>query len=175
MTEKRFDAVEHGNHIIYRENGQNMWRNKVHVRLNELYDENQELKEVIDSRDNEISELGKQRNYLIDENKVLQLKIKRLEQVKPIKKYSEKHRSGGFKMNENKRYMNIAKDDSLIIQDNMLHCVFVDDEIVEVLNEKEAFMLHYEKRLSELQMEIAKLKGKTNVKVGNLQPMGDVK
>ena len=74
-----------------------------------------------------------------------------------------------------KRYENVAKDDRVVIQDNMLHCVFVDcDDIVEVLNEKEAFMLHYEKRLSELQREIAKLKGKTNVPTGNLQPTGDV-
>ena len=51
MTEnKRFDAVEYGNQIIYRENGQNMWRNKVHVRLNELYDENQEVFNSIDNR-----------------------------------------------------------------------------------------------------------------------------
>lgn len=82
--------------------------------------------------------------------------------------------SYGKRMTENKRYENVAKDDSVVIQDNMLHCVFVDcDEIVEVLNEKEAFMLHYEKRLSELQREIAKLKGKTNVPTGNLQPTGD--
>lgn len=47
---KRFDAVEYGNHIIYRENGQNMWSNKVHVRLNELYDENQEVFDSIDNR-----------------------------------------------------------------------------------------------------------------------------
>ena len=46
MNEKRFDAVEYGHTIIYRENGVNMWRNKVHVRLNELYDENQKLKEA---------------------------------------------------------------------------------------------------------------------------------
>ena len=53
--------------------------------LNEQHETIAYLKEVIDSRDNEISELGKQRNYLINENKVLQLKIKMLEQVKPIK------------------------------------------------------------------------------------------
>ncbi len=47
---KRFDAVEHGNHILYRENGRYMWRNKVHVRLNELYDENQEVFDAIDNR-----------------------------------------------------------------------------------------------------------------------------
>lgn len=46
MNEKRFDAIEYGHTIIYRENGVNMWRNKVHVRLNELYDENQKLKEA---------------------------------------------------------------------------------------------------------------------------------
>lgn len=50
MTEKRFDAVEYGNQIIYRENGQNMWCNKVHVRLNELYDENQKVFDAIDNR-----------------------------------------------------------------------------------------------------------------------------
>lgn len=70
-----------------------------------------------------------------------------------------------------KRYENVAKDDSVVIQDNMLHTVLVDcDDIVEALNEKEAFMLHYEKRLSELQLEIARLKGKTNVTIGTLQP-----
>lgn len=46
MNKKRFDAIEYGHTIIYRENGVNMWRNKVHVRLNELYDENQKLKEA---------------------------------------------------------------------------------------------------------------------------------
>lgn len=50
MNEKRFDAVEYGSVIVYRENKKNMWRNKVHVRLNELYDENQEVFDSIDNR-----------------------------------------------------------------------------------------------------------------------------
>ena len=47
MNKKRFDAIEYGHTIIYRENGVNMWRNKVHVRLNELYDENQKLQKQL--------------------------------------------------------------------------------------------------------------------------------
>lgn len=51
MTEnKRFDAVEYGSVIVYRENKKNMWSNEVHVRLNELYDENQEVFDSIDNR-----------------------------------------------------------------------------------------------------------------------------
>ena len=63
-------------------------------------------------------------------------------------------------MNENKRQENVAKDDSVVIRDNLIHGVFVDcDDIVEILNDKEASILHYEKRLKELRMEIAKLNG----------------
>jgi len=50
MTEKRFDAVEYGSVIVYRENKKNMWSNEVHVRLNELYDENQEVFNSINNR-----------------------------------------------------------------------------------------------------------------------------
>ena len=60
MTKKRFDAIEYGHTIIYRENGVNMWRNKVHVRLNELYDENKELEEE--------NEQLKQKNQLLYED-----------------------------------------------------------------------------------------------------------
>lgn len=48
--DKRFDAVEYGSVIVYRENKKNMWPNEVHVRLNELYDENQEVFDSIDNR-----------------------------------------------------------------------------------------------------------------------------
>lgn len=34
MTD-RFTAHEYGTHIIIRENGENIWSNKVHERLNE--------------------------------------------------------------------------------------------------------------------------------------------
>jgi len=50
MTEKRFGAVEYGSVIVYRENKKNMWSNEVHVRLNELYDENQEVFNSINNR-----------------------------------------------------------------------------------------------------------------------------
>lgn len=79
-------------------------------------------------------------------------------------------------MIENKRYENVAKDDSVVIQDNMLHCILVDcDDIVEALNEKETFMLHYEKRIRELHNEIDNLKGNKSVRIAELQPTGDVK
>lgn len=79
MTEKRFDAVEHGNHIIYRENGQNMWRNKVHVRLNELYDENQELKERINELDEQCTKLC---NFNL--HNILDKKNKEIKQLKTL-------------------------------------------------------------------------------------------
>ena len=88
MTKKRF--VNMGNDILqYGEwwcsaNGEHC----AEVIATALNDQNETityLKEAIDSRDNEISELGKQRNYLVNENEALQLKIKMLEQVKPVK------------------------------------------------------------------------------------------
>ena len=86
MNKKRFDAIEYGHTIIYRENGVNMWRNKVHVRLNELYDENQKLKEVNQDLQYKIGEVtnllhkeiktSKNAFYgLIQENKELRQKI----------------------------------------------------------------------------------------------------
>lgn len=47
MTEKRFDVVEYGAILVYRENGRSMWKNEVHIRLNELYDENKQLKQKL--------------------------------------------------------------------------------------------------------------------------------
>lgn len=90
MNKKRFDAIEYGHTIIYRENGVNMWRNKVHVRLNELYDENQKLKEAnqdlqykIDEVTNLLhKEIKTSRNAfygLMQENKELRQKIVQLE------------------------------------------------------------------------------------------------
>ena len=86
MNKKRFDAIEYGHTIIYRENGVNMWRNKVHVRLNELYDENQKLKEANQDLQYKIGEVtnllhkeiktSKNAFYgLMQENKELRQKI----------------------------------------------------------------------------------------------------
>ena len=90
MNKKRFDAIEYGHTIIYRENGVNMWRNKVHVRLNELYDENQKLKEANQDLQYKIDEVtnllhkeiktSKNAFYgLMQENKELRQKIVQLE------------------------------------------------------------------------------------------------
>ena len=89
MNKKRFDAIEYGHTIIYRENGVNMWRNKVHVRLNELYDENQKLKEANQDLQYKIGEVtnllhkeiktSKNAFYgLMQENKELRQKIAQL-------------------------------------------------------------------------------------------------
>ena len=89
MNKKRFDAIEYGHTIIYRENGVNMWRNKVHVRLNELYDENQKLKEANQDLQYKIDEVtnllhkeirtSKNAFYgLMQENKELRQKIVQL-------------------------------------------------------------------------------------------------
>lgn len=89
MNKKRFDAIEYGHTIIYRENGVNMWRNKVHVRLNELYDENQKLKEANQDLQYKIDEVtnllhkeiktSKNAFYgLMQENKELRQKIAQL-------------------------------------------------------------------------------------------------
>lgn len=89
MNKKRFDAIEYGHTIIYRENGVNMWRNKVHVRLNELYDENQKLKEANQDLQHKIYEVtnllhkeiktSKNAFYgLMQENKELRQKIAQL-------------------------------------------------------------------------------------------------
>ena len=89
MNKKRFDAIEYGHIIIYRENGVNMWRNKVHVRLNELYDENQKLKEANQDLQYKIDEVtnllhkeirtSKNAFYgLMQENKELRQKIVQL-------------------------------------------------------------------------------------------------
>ena len=89
MNKKRFDAIEYGHTIIYRENGVNMWRNKVHVRLNELYDENQKLKEANQDLQHKIDEVtnllykeiktSKNAFYgLMQENKELRQKIAQL-------------------------------------------------------------------------------------------------
>ena len=89
MNKKRFDAIEYGHTIIYRENGVNMWRNKVHVRLNELYDENQKLKEGNQDLQYKIGEVtnllhkeiktSKNALYgLMQENKELRQKIAQL-------------------------------------------------------------------------------------------------
>lgn len=89
MNKKRFDAIEYGHTIIYRENGVNMWRNKVHVRLNELYDENQKLKEANQDLQYKIGEVtnllhkeiktSKNALYgLMQENKELRQKIAQL-------------------------------------------------------------------------------------------------
>lgn len=86
MNKKRFDAIEYGHTIIYRENGVNMWRNKVHVRLNELHDENQKLKEANQDLQYKIGEVtnllhkeiktSKNAFYgLMQENKELRQKI----------------------------------------------------------------------------------------------------
>ena len=89
MNKKRFDAIEYGHTIIYRENGVNMWRNKVHVRLNELYDENQKLKQANQDLQYKIDEVtnllhkeirtSKNAFYgLMQENKELRQKIVQL-------------------------------------------------------------------------------------------------
>ena len=89
MNKKRFDAIEYGHTIIYRENGVNMWRNKVHVRLNELYNENQKLKEANQDLQYKIGEVtnllhkeiktSKNAFYgLMQENKELRQKIVQL-------------------------------------------------------------------------------------------------
>ena len=89
MNKKRFDAIEYGHTIIYRENEVNMWRNKVHVRLNELYDENQKLKEANQDLQHKIDEVtnllykeiktSKNVFYgLMQENKELRQKIAQL-------------------------------------------------------------------------------------------------
>ena len=89
MTEK-YRLTKHGTYLYDNELKKKIydWVNdddKIIDLLNEQHKTITYLKEVIDSRDVEISELGKQRNHLVDENKALQLKIKMLEQVKPIK------------------------------------------------------------------------------------------
>lgn len=82
MNKKRFDAIEYGHTIIYRENGVNMWRNKVHVRLNELYDENQKLQKQLDEVTNLLDkEVKTSKNAfygLMQENKELRQKIAQL-------------------------------------------------------------------------------------------------
>lgn len=89
MNKKRFDAIEYGHTIIYRENGVNTWRNKVHVRLNELYDENQKLKEANQDLQYKLDEVtnllhkeiktSKNAFYgLMQENKELRQKIAQL-------------------------------------------------------------------------------------------------
>lgn len=89
MNKKRFDAIEYGHTIIYRENGVNMWRNKVRVRLNELYDENQKLKEANQDLQYKLDEVtnllhkeiktSKNAFYgLMQENKELRQKIAQL-------------------------------------------------------------------------------------------------
>ena len=89
MNKKRFDAIEYGHKIIYRENGVNMWINKVHVRLNELYDEKQKLKEANQDLQYKIGEVtnllhkeiktSKNAFYgLMQENKELRQKIAQL-------------------------------------------------------------------------------------------------
>ena len=93
MNKKRFDAIEYGHTIIYRENGVNMWRNKVHVRLNELYDENQKLKEANQDLQYKIGEVtnllhkeiktSKNAFYgLMQENKELRQKIAQLKKYR---------------------------------------------------------------------------------------------
>ena len=93
MNKKRFDAIEYGHTIIYRENGVNMWRNKVHVRLNELYDENQKLKEANQDLQHKIDEVtnllhkeiktSKNAFYgLMQENKELRQKIAQLKKYR---------------------------------------------------------------------------------------------
>ena len=93
MNKKRFDAIEYGHTIIYRENGVNMWRNKVHARLNELYDENQKLKEANQDLQYKIGEVtnllhkeiktSKNAFYgLMQENKELRQKIAQLKKYR---------------------------------------------------------------------------------------------
>ena len=71
MNKKRFDAIEYGHTIIYRENGVNMWRNKVHVRLNELYDENEQLKILLKAVNEELDLANRDCDILQDENEQL--------------------------------------------------------------------------------------------------------
>ena len=90
MTNKRFSISDWNDwgegDIIYYDNGEEMGSLDVLDTLNKLDKEKQELEEVIDSRDYEISELSKQRDYLANKNKALELKIKMLEQIKPVKR-----------------------------------------------------------------------------------------
>lgn len=71
MNKKRFDAVKYGHTTLYRENGVNIWRNKVHVRLNELYDENQKLNELC-------VQYGFEMGRLEEENEELKSEIKKV-------------------------------------------------------------------------------------------------
>lgn len=86
MNKKRFDAIEYGHTIIYRENGVNMWRNKVHARLNELYDENQKLQKQLDEVTNLLhKEIKTSKNAfygLMQENKELRQKIAQLKKYR---------------------------------------------------------------------------------------------